>query len=52
MALAEIEVGSRDAAVALAAPSWAGREVTEDPFFTGWSLARTTAEELRTRLAR
>lgn len=52
LALAEIEGQSRDAALALAPPAWAGREVTEDPFLTGWSLARTTAEALRTRLAR
>jgi hypothetical protein len=43
LALAEIETESRNEAEAAVAPSWAGREVSGDQKFLGWSLARATA---------
>ena len=51
LTLAEIEFEDPAAALAVPPPAWAGREVTEDPFFRGAALARTTAAALRARLA-
>lgn len=38
--LAEQEAPSVEAARAIVAPSWTIREVTDDPAYTGWALAR------------
>jgi len=51
LVLCEAEADSAEAIRALAFPPWAVREVTEDPFFTGASLARMTAGQLTARLA-
>lgn len=48
--LAEAEFGDRAAALAARAPPWALRDVTEDPFFTGAALSRTTAGALAAKL--
>jgi len=48
--LCEAEAESREAILAVVFPPWAGREVTEDPFFTGGILCRLTAAELAARL--
>ena len=50
LVLCEAEAERRAAVLALAFPPWAGREVTEDPFFTGGNLCRVTAAELAARL--
>ena len=51
LALCEAEAESRAAVLALVFPPWAGREVTEDPFFTGGNLCGVSAAELAARLA-
>lgn len=50
LVLAEVEFESREAALAIAAPAWAKREVTEDAFFQGGVLCRANPDELRTRI--
>lgn len=49
--LCEVEVETREAALALPTPTWAVREVTEDPFFSGGSLCRASADALRAKLS-
>ena len=51
LVLCEAEDESRAAVLALVFPPWAGREVTEDPFFTGGNLCGVSAAELAARLA-
>jgi CYTH domain-containing protein len=46
----ETEAESAAAIRALVFPPWARLEVTADPFFTGASLARLTAQALKARL--
>jgi CYTH domain-containing protein len=50
LVLCETEAATREAALALKAPPWAAREVTDDPFFTGGNLCRVSAAELKARL--
>jgi CYTH domain-containing protein len=50
LALAEVEVESPAALDAIQPPAWALREVTEDAFFTGGSLCRASADDLRAKL--
>jgi hypothetical protein len=50
LVMCEAEAESAEAIRALAFPSWARREVTADPFFSGGNLARIGAEDLRARL--
>ena len=38
--MAEYEADSRAAVLALETPTWATREVTHDPSYSGWSLAQ------------
>ena len=40
LVMGEYEAESRPAALALETPTWATREVTDDPAFSGWSLAQ------------
>lgn len=40
LVMAEVEAESRAAVLAIDAPAWATREVTDDPTYSGWSLAR------------
>jgi len=47
----ETEAVTPEAIRALRFPPWVAREVTGDPFFSGDSLARTSASELAARLA-
>lgn len=50
LVLCEVEAGTLDALMALRAPSWAPLEVTEDGFFSGGRLCRTSAAELEEKL--
>jgi CYTH domain-containing protein len=49
--LCEIEADSLAALDAIAPTSFAGVEVTADPFFTGGSICRATADEIRARVS-
>jgi CYTH domain-containing protein len=49
--LCEAEAESRELVLKIQFPAWAGREVTDDPFFTGGSLSRAAASDLKARLA-
>ena len=51
LVLAEVEVDSPATLSAIVPPPWAGREVTEDPFFTGGNLCRARPEDLLAKLA-
>ena len=51
LVMCEAEAATPEAIRALAFPSWATREVTADPFFSGGHLARITSAELAARLA-
>jgi CYTH domain-containing protein len=48
--LCEIEAASVDALMRIEFPPYAQTEVTEDPFFTGGALSRTSSPELARRL--
>lgn len=50
LVLAEVEADDPAALAAIRPPSWAAQEVTEDPFFAGGRLCRTSGEALRARL--
>jgi CYTH domain-containing protein len=50
LVLCEAEADSRAAVMALTFPPWAGREVTDDPFFTGGNLCTLSAADLAARL--
>jgi hypothetical protein len=50
LVICEAEAASPEAIRALRFPPWAGREVTDDPFFSGGHLAGVTAEALAARL--
>jgi len=50
LVICEAEADSPAAIKALAFPPWAGREVTDDPFYAGGHLARVSAAELMARL--
>jgi CYTH domain-containing protein len=51
LVLCEVEADSLAELMAIAPPPYARPEVTEDPFFTGGSLCRTSRSELLTKLA-
>ena len=51
LVLCEVEADGLDDLMAIQPPDFALREVTEDPFFSGASLCRTTREDLLARLA-
>jgi CYTH domain-containing protein len=51
LVMCEAEAATPQAVRALAFPPWAGREVTDEPFFSGGHLAALTAEALAARLA-
>ena len=51
LVLAEAEAETVEAVRAFVFPPWAAAEVTDDGFFTGGHLARSTFEELAARLA-
>lgn len=50
LVLCEVETGSLEELMGLDVPEYAAVEVTEDPYFTGGSLCRTSREELMRRL--
>jgi CYTH domain-containing protein len=43
LVLAEVERESAAEAAAIAAPPWAGVEITDDPAYSGWALAQRPA---------
>jgi CYTH domain-containing protein len=49
--LCETEAEGLEKLMTIQPPAFAGCEVTEDPFFTGGNLCRTTREELMRKLA-
>lgn len=49
--LCETEADGLEELMSIQAPVFAGQEVTEDPFFTGGNLCRTTRAELLWKLA-
>jgi CYTH domain-containing protein len=50
LVMAEIECESLEAVMAVSAPKWTKREVTQDPFFSGGNLCRISAAVLSMRL--
>lgn len=50
LVLCEVETGSLEELMRVAVPDYAVVEVTEDPFFTGGNLSRTSREELARKL--
>ncbi|HSS50759.1 MAG TPA: hypothetical protein VLX28_17610 [Thermoanaerobaculia bacterium] len=46
LVLCETEADGLDELMAIQPPAFASREVTEDPFFTGGNLCRTSRAEL------
>lgn len=50
LVLCEVEMASLEELMAVEVPGYAYREVTEDPFFAGGNLARTTRGELARKL--
>ena len=50
LVLAECEASNRMAAMAVEIPEWCIREVTPEPFFTGWSLSQRSAADLAREL--
>jgi lactoylglutathione lyase len=51
LVLCEVETGSLEELMRVEVPDYAVLEVTEDPFFTGGKLCRTTRDELTRKLA-
>lgn len=51
LVLCETEAESLAKLMAIQPPHYASQEVTEDPFFTGGKLCRTTCDELQHKLA-
>lgn len=50
LVLCEVEAGSLDELMRVAVPDYAMLDVTQDPFFTGGNLSRTSREELARKL--
>lgn len=50
LVLCEVEAGSLEELMRVAVPEYAMVEVTQDPFFTGGNLSRTSREELARKL--
>jgi len=50
LVLCEVETGGIEELMRIGLPEYAAVEVTEDPFFTGGKLCRTTGDDLRQRL--
>jgi lactoylglutathione lyase len=51
LVLCEVETGSLETLMQVDVPDYAGIDVTEDPFFTGGRLSRTSRGELARKLA-
>jgi hypothetical protein len=51
LVLCEVEAGGIEELMAAEPPAYAKHEVTEDPFFTGGSLCRTTRADLLRKLS-
>jgi lactoylglutathione lyase len=51
LVLCEVETGSLESLMRVEVPEYAMLEVTEDPFFTGGKLCRTSRDELTRKLA-
>ena len=51
LVLCEAEAKTRDASLAMAFPTWVGREVTEDLAFTGGELSRMRLEDIQAVLS-
>ena len=51
LVLCETAAEGLDELMRIELPAFATREVTEDPFFTGGNLCRTTREDLLRKLA-
>ena len=52
LVLCEVEAGGIEELMRIDLPDYAAVEVTEDPYFTGGNLCRTSREELTLRLAK
>jgi lactoylglutathione lyase len=52
LVMCEVEAGGAEELMQIEVPEYAAVEVTEDPFFTGGHLCRTSREDLTGRLAR
>jgi CYTH domain-containing protein len=52
LVLCEVEAGSMEELMRIEVPDYAMLEVTEDPFFAGGNLCRTSRDELTRALAR
>ena len=51
LVVSEVEQTDLDALRAMAAPTWAVREITADPFFAGDNLAALDSDALKVRLS-